>query len=190
MKMYNRLSSLLHQRAKAKDRRLDSLRYKITYDPVANAPGTVFILISATNKLDLRYKSQTNELIDQRRPRVMRGFKPALIVFIIFATFALAVADRLVGTRGVNFATRAAPDAASLFNGQCAKCHGRDGRAKTTRGRQTQTRDITSAEWQNDVSDERIFNSISRGKGKMPAFKKLSDAQIDSLVSYVRRLRK
>jgi mono/diheme cytochrome c family protein len=121
---------------------------------------------------------------------VIRGFTPAIVVLILFVTFAVAVADRLVGAARVNFATSAAPDAASLFNSQCAKCHGKDGRAKTTRGRQTRTRDISNAEWQDDVSDERIFNSINHGKGKMPAFKKLSDEQIDSLVSYVRRLRK
>ena len=52
-------------------------------------------------------------------------------------------------------------------------------------------RDLTAAEWQDSVSDERIYNSISNGKGKMPGFKKkLSDAQIDELVNYVRRLRR
>jgi len=121
---------------------------------------------------------------------VIPGFKPAIVFLILFAAFTAAVAGRLVRTARVNYLSAAAPDASSLFNSQCAQCHGRDGRAKTKRGRQTHTRDITSAEWQNDVSDERIFNSISRGKGKMPAFNKLSDAQIDSLVSYVRRLRK
>ena len=118
------------------------------------------------------------------------GFKPAIVFLILFAAFTVAVADRLVRTMNVNYSSSTAPDAAALFNSQCAQCHGRDGRAKTKRGRQTHTRDITSAEWQNDVSDERIFNSISRGKGKMPAFNKLSDGEIDSLVSYVRRLRK
>jgi mono/diheme cytochrome c family protein len=102
----------------------------------------------------------------------------------------VAVAERLARTASVKYSAATAPDGASIFNSQCAQCHGRDGSAKTKRGRQTHTRDITSAEWQNDVSDERIFNSISHGKGKMPAFKKLSDAQIDSLVSYVRRLKK
>jgi len=125
----------------------------------------------------------------QWRPGVIRGFQPWIFLLILFATFAVVMANQMVRTTSVDFTT-GAPDAASLFNSQCAKCHGRDGRAKTTRGRRTHTRDITSADWQNDVSDERIFNSISRGKGKMPAFKKLSDAQIDSLVSYVRRLRK
>ena len=121
---------------------------------------------------------------------MIRGFKPAIVFPILFAAFTVAVADRLVRNASVSYSPSTAPDAASLFNSQCAQCHGRDGRAKTKRGRQTHTRDLTSAEWQNDVSDERIFNSISRGKGKMPAFKKLSDAQVDSLVSYVRRLRK
>ena len=119
-----------------------------------------------------------------------RRFKLSVMVLIFIAAFAVTVVSRLVHTSSANFATAAAPDAAALFNSQCAKCHGRDGRAKTKQGKQTHTRDITSGEWQNDVSDERIFNSISRGKGKMPAFKKLSDAQIDSLVNYVRQLRK
>ena len=82
-------------------------------------------------------------------------------------------------------------DAASTYNSKCATCHGRDGRSKTLRGRHTHARDLSNGEWQNDVSDERIFNSISNGKGKMPAFKKkLSESQIDELVNYVRRLRR
>jgi len=115
--------------------------------------------------------------------------RPVIFVFVSFTALAL-IAGGFVYARRADFDSSPAPDAAALFNNQCAKCHGRDGRAKTARGRQTHTRDITNSEWQNDVSDERIFNSISRGKGKMPAFKKLSDAEIDSLVSYVRRLRK
>jgi mono/diheme cytochrome c family protein len=41
------------------------------------------------------------------------------------------------------------------------------------------------------VGDERIFNSIANGRERMPAFgKKLSDAQIEALVAYVRKLKK
>ena len=82
-------------------------------------------------------------------------------------------------------------DASGTYNSKCAKCHGRDGRSKTFWGRRTHSRDFSSGEWQNDVSDERLFNSISNGKGKMPAYKKsLSENQIDELVNYVRRLRR
>ena len=96
-------------------------------------------------------------------------------------------------SRGVAKETPASAggDAATIFNSKCAKCHGRDGRSKTMRGKLSHARDLTDAGWQNDVSDERLFNSISNGKGKMPSFKKsISDGDIDSLVSYVRRLRK
>lgn len=182
--MYSRLSSLLRA---SEQPQTGQSAVQNQQRPVR---GTDFTLVSETNKLDLRYKSQTHDLFDPLEACVIRGFKPAIVLLILLATFAVAIADRLGRPSVVNFGTAGAPDAASLFNSQCAQCHGRDGRAKTKRGRQTHTRDITGAEWQNDVSDERIFNSISRGKGKMPAFKKLSDAQIDSLVSYVRRLRK
>lgn len=81
-------------------------------------------------------------------------------------------------------------DATSAYNSKCATCHGRDGRARSMHAKHEHARDLTSSEWQDSVSDERIYNSISNGKGKMPAFKKkLSDSQIDELVSYVRRLR-
>jgi mono/diheme cytochrome c family protein len=83
-------------------------------------------------------------------------------------------------------------DARSVYNSKCATCHDRDGRARSAKARREHARDMTTGEWQDSVSDERIYNSISNGKGKhMPAFKKkLSDAQIDELVNYVRRLRR
>lgn len=82
-------------------------------------------------------------------------------------------------------------DARSLYNKRCADCHGRDGRAKSFKGKLTHARDLTDAQWQDRVSDERIYNSISNGKEKMPAFKKkLSEAEINSLTAYVRNLKK
>ena len=117
--------------------------------------------------------------------------REARLCVLIWAAVAISVAG-IVG-RAVSSARlpeSSAVDAAALFNSKCAKCHGRDGRSKTTRGRFTHARDLSKADWQDDVSDERIFNSISNGKGKMPSFKKnLSENQIESLVTYVRRLR-
>ena len=82
-------------------------------------------------------------------------------------------------------------DASRLYEKKCAECHGKDGRAKSFRGKLSHARDLTDAEWQQRVSDERIYNSISNGKGKMPAFgKKLSEAEISSLANYVRGLKK
>lgn len=85
----------------------------------------------------------------------------------------------------------AAFDAARIFKENCAKCHSQDGRAKSLRGKLSGARDLTDANWQAEVSDERIFNSITNGRKKMPAFgKKLSSDEINSLVAFVRGLKK
>ena len=73
----------------------------------------------------------------------------------------------------------------------CATCHGKDGRSKTVKGKLKHARDLTDARWQTDATDERIYNAIANGKGRMPAFKgKLTNEQIESLVSYVRGLKR
>jgi cbb3-type cytochrome c oxidase subunit III len=82
-------------------------------------------------------------------------------------------------------------DAKVLFEKHCDTCHGKDGQAKTFKAKFNHARNLTDAEWQAQVSDERIFNSITNGKGKMPSWgKKLSEAQINALVAYVRKLKK
>jgi cbb3-type cytochrome c oxidase subunit III len=82
-------------------------------------------------------------------------------------------------------------DAATLFAKNCASCHGQDGRARTLKAKFNHARDLTDAAWQREAGDERITNSISNGRGKMPKFgKKLSPSEIDSLAKYVRGLKK
>lgn len=84
-----------------------------------------------------------------------------------------------------------AVNSAQLYAKQCASCHGKDGRAKTIKGKLKHARNLTDAEWQEKVSDERIFNSIMNGKEKMPAYgKKLSQEQVEALVTYVRAFKK
>ena len=83
------------------------------------------------------------------------------------------------------------PDAGELFAKNCATCHGKDGSSKTFKAKLNHARNLTDSEWQATVSDERLFNSITNGRGHMPAWgKKLSEAEINSLVSYVRQLKK
>jgi mono/diheme cytochrome c family protein len=87
-----------------------------------------------------------------------------------------------------------ARNAAQLFGKNCSSCHGKDGRAKTVKAKFNHARDLTDSKWQDDVSDERIFNSIMNGRsvgGNMPAFrKKLTEQEAESLVTYVRGFRK
>jgi len=96
-----------------------------------------------------------------------------------------------VATTRASFASGSAVDAQELFDSKCAKCHGKDGRAKSLHAKHVHARDFTDASWQDSVTDERLFNSISNGKGKMPSFKKdFAEDQIDALVAYVRRFKK
>ncbi len=86
-----------------------------------------------------------------------------------------------------------ARSASQLYRRHCISCHGSDGKARTSKGKFSHARDLTDAEWQTDVSDERIFNSIMNGRnvrGNMPAFSdKLNEKQVNSLVSFVRRFK-
>jgi mono/diheme cytochrome c family protein len=82
-------------------------------------------------------------------------------------------------------------DARVVFDKKCAECHGKDGQSHTFRGKHSHSRDLTDPQWQDQVTDERLYNSIANGKGKMPAFsKKLSEADINSLVTFVRTLKR
>ncbi|HSB26522.1 MAG TPA: cytochrome c [Pyrinomonadaceae bacterium] len=81
-----------------------------------------------------------------------------------------------------------------LYSKYCVTCHGRNGRSQTSKGRFSHARDLTDAKWQDDVSDERLFNSIMNGRnvrGNMPSFSnKLNDQEADSLVGFVRQFRR
>lgn len=81
--------------------------------------------------------------------------------------------------------------AAAIYGRRCASCHGKDGKADTLKGKLRSARNLTDPQWQAEVSDERIFNSITNGRGKMPSYgKKVSEVEINSLVSFVRGLKK
>ena len=114
--------------------------------------------------------------------------KYLLLILFLVAAFGGVFASR---ARSGEPVSASAKSAAELYSKNCATCHGKDGRAKTFKGKLKHTRDLTDPEWQDKASDERIFNSIMNGKGKMPAFgKKLSEQEINALVPFVRGLRK
>lgn len=82
-----------------------------------------------------------------------------------------------------------------LFNRNCARCHGADGRGDTPLGRLYKAPDFTDPEWwkkNSGISGTRTLRSIvTRGKAVMPAFgKKLTKSEINLLVNRVRSFRK
>ena len=114
-----------------------------------------------------------------------------LTVGLVLTTTGLVASTTVsIGTQTNSSGTRQS-SAVAIYGRRCASCHGKDGRANTAKGKLRSARDLTDPQWQNEVSDERIFNSITNGKGMMPGFaKNVSESETNALVSYVRRLKK
>lgn len=92
---------------------------------------------------------------------------------------------------GAGQSTQRLRDGDEIFLKYCASCHGKDGRAKTLKAKFNHARNLSNPTWQAVVSDEHMYESILRGKGRMPAFaKKLSVNEIAALVTYVRVLKR
>ena len=112
-----------------------------------------------------------------------------LASLLLLVTTARVTFNHDLGTTAANESS-----ASQLYSKHCAECHGKDGRAQVSKGRFSHARDLTDAKWQDDVSDERIFNSIMNGRnvrGNMPAFSdKLNQQEAEALVSFVRNFKK
>jgi mono/diheme cytochrome c family protein len=79
-------------------------------------------------------------------------------------------------------------DSAALFKSKCAMCHGPDGTGSAM-GQKLGVKSYKSPDIQKQ-SDADLKNSITNGKGKMPAYKTLTPEQVDGLVKCVRELGK
>jgi len=106
----------------------------------------------------------------------------------LIAAFALLTASGLA----LGFSNRfgASPpqstDSAGVYKNRCSRCHGVDGKPK----RDT-IPDFTDAKWQSSRKDEDLKQSISDGKGEMPAYGQILDeTQINGLITYIRSLAK
>ena len=78
--------------------------------------------------------------------------------------------------------------ARDLYQKNCARCHGADGKSDTELGRLYDSPDLTRDTKR--MSQKQMTRLISNGKGGMPAFKKkLNSKEIASLVNYVRSLK-
>lgn len=91
--------------------------------------------------------------------------------------------------------TANATDAKALYDKQCAKCHGADGKGNTKMGKKEGVKDYTDPRVQAELTDERAFKSIKEGIKdgnkvvKQPA-ENLTDAEIKALVKYMRTFKK
>ncbi len=80
-----------------------------------------------------------------------------------------------------------------MWKAKCSSCHGMDGKGQTAQGKKEGVRDMTTAAYQKEVTDDRIKTSLKDGVKKngnevMPAFGDLKDDQVEGLVKHIRAL--
>ena len=110
------------------------------------------------------------EADSKRNPTLMKTIISVIVTIIVVSS-------------GVAFGA----DGAALWAQNCVSCHGKDGSGNTTMGKKLGLKDYTKSQ---SFSDAEAANVIKNGKGKMKAYKQLSDADVKALVAYVRSLKK
>jgi len=89
-----------------------------------------------------------------------------------------------------------AGDAAALYQQNCAKCHGADGKGDTRIGKKLGVKDYTDPKVQAELKDDAAFKAIKEGlKDKdgntvMKPTEGMSDDDIKALVAYMRTFKK
>lgn len=76
----------------------------------------------------------------------------------------------------------------AVWRKDCVGCHGRFGQGDGPQGKTLGATDLSKPSWQDRASDERIAQTIRRGRNRMPAFD-LPEPTLQNLVKLVRLLK-
>ncbi len=100
-----------------------------------------------------------------------------------------AKARKADGPPGASAAASGNTDTGALVEAtwrtQCAQCHGPIGKGDGPTGPMVRAKDLTSPEWQAQVTDAQLAASIRNGKDRMPKFD-LPDAVVAGLIVRIR----
>jgi mono/diheme cytochrome c family protein len=92
-------------------------------------------------------------------------------------------------------AVRAA-DGKAIYEKDCAKCHGADGKGQTTMGKKLGAKDYTDPKVQSDLKDEDAIKAVKEGfknkEGKvlMKPSEGISDDDAKAVIAYLRKFKK
>ncbi len=106
------------------------------------------------------------------------------IILLTIASLALSVLSA------------SAADGKAIYEKDCARCHGADGKGDTKMGKKSGAKDYTDAKVQEELKDDAAFKAIKEGlkdkEGKivMKPAEGLSDEDVKALVAYMRTFKK
>jgi cytochrome c553 len=102
----------------------------------------------------------------------------------------------LVAGLAISALSATAADAKALYEQDCAKCHGADGKGDTKMGKKLGAKDYTDAKVQAELKDDAALKAIKEGlkdkEGKtlMKPAEGMSDDDAKALVAYMRAFKK
>jgi cytochrome c5 len=88
-----------------------------------------------------------------------------------------------------------ADDIKKVYETECQKCHGADGKGATKMGKKLGAKDYTDPKFQDTLKDDKMFKVIKEGlkegdKTLMKPSEGITDEQIKALVKYMRDFKK
>ena len=102
----------------------------------------------------------------------------------------------LVTAIALSISSARAADVKELYEKQCVKCHGADGKGDTKMGKKVGVKDLTDAKVQAEFTDEQAFKTIKEGKKDkedkvlMKPIEGATDEEIKALVAHSRAFKK
>jgi len=96
----------------------------------------------------------------------------------------------------VSTGTLLAADAKLIYEKECTKCHGTEGKGETKMGKKLGAKDYSDPKVQDGVTDAAAFKAIKEGlkdkegKSLMKPTEGVSDVDIKALVAYMRTFKK
>jgi cytochrome c551/c552 len=101
-----------------------------------------------------------------------------------------------LGIAALSLMSAQAGDAKAIYEKDCAKCHGLDGKGDTKMGKKLGIKDYTDPKVQADLKDDEAVKAIKEGlkdkEGKvlMKPAEGISDSDAKDLVAYIRSFKK
>ena len=110
--------------------------------------------------------------------KITNGLAVALCMALVLFMSGSALADAAQGKK--------------VFSTYCVACHGESGTGDgpAAAALDPKPRDLTTGDFKYGGTDEALFKFITEGKGPMPPWDSLSEADRRAVIEYIRRLKK